>query len=244
MASWRRVRFFGSDSNIASVIVAASVVLFTRTRLLGCAALSIGTVTLTAISAAASSVGQALITLDRFPWETRADVRLNADITMAFLLVGVAITGISVVGFAAELSGGPAGDASGFTELSLLSEDENGTLVASDYPTEYRSGDANTLYVSVRNREGKEIEYTVIAKLQRIDETDESVLVREETELARVNRQIRTGQTFQFEHDVEPEMTGSNLRLVYLLYRGQPPENPTTDNAYRSVHLRINVTSP
>jgi hypothetical protein len=37
-------------------------------------------------------------------------------------------------------------------------------------------------------------------------------------------------------------MTGERLRLTYLLYRGAPPQTPTTDNAYRELHLWVNVT--
>jgi len=35
-----------------------------------------------------------------------------------------------------------------------------------------------------------------------------------------------------------------NYRLVYLLYRGEPPAEPRIDNAYRELHLWINVSSP
>lgn len=37
-------------------------------------------------------------------------------------------------------------------------------------------------------------------------------------------------------------MTGDELRLQYLLYRGSPPATSTQSNAYREVHLWVNVT--
>lgn len=186
---------------------------------------------------------RSLVTVDRFPSADQAEISFDSDVAMALVLTIAMVTGITTVGFAAELSGGPAEGGSGYTELSLLTEDENGTLVATDYPLEYRRGEARTVYVSVGNREGETLEYILIAKLQRVDETGESTVVQEETELARSEQQIQAGETYQFEHDVRPSMTGSDLRIVYLLYEGQPPETPTTDNAYRSVHLRINVTA-
>jgi uncharacterized membrane protein len=32
------------------------------------------------------------------------------------------------------------------------------------------------------------------------------------------------------------------LRLAYLLYKGEAPPEPTVENAYREVHLWVNVT--
>jgi uncharacterized membrane protein len=43
---------------------------------------------------------------------------------------------------------------------------------------------------------------------------------------------------------VTPTLTGQRLRLAYLLYRGSPPPDPTVENAYREVHLWINVSAP
>jgi uncharacterized membrane protein len=42
---------------------------------------------------------------------------------------------------------------------------------------------------------------------------------------------------------VTPELTGDRMRLTYMLYRGAPPATPTTDNAYRELHLWVNVSS-
>jgi hypothetical protein len=41
---------------------------------------------------------------------------------------------------------------------------------------------------------------------------------------------------------VRPEKTGENLRLVVLLYRGSPPENPTAETAYRVLRLGVDVS--
>lgn len=179
---------------------------------------------------------------DRFAPATRGDLRFDSDVAMALVLAATLLTGLATVGVAVELSGDPAGD-EGYTNLSLLTEDENGTLVARGYPTEYRRGEARTMYVSVGNHEGETVEYTLIAKVQRINETDGSTVVREETELTRAEQRVPSGETYRFEHAVRPRLTGTDLRLVYLLYRGEPPDDPAIDNAYRSVRLRINVSA-
>lgn len=38
-------------------------------------------------------------------------------------------------------------------------------------------------------------------------------------------------------------MTGENLRLVYLLYEGDPPQDTTTENADEHVHVWVNVSA-
>jgi len=43
-------------------------------------------------------------------------------------------------------------------------------------------------------------------------------------------------------HTVAPTLPGERLRLVYLLYKGDPPAEPTVENAYREVHLWVNVS--
>lgn len=40
---------------------------------------------------------------------------------------------------------------------------------------------------------------------------------------------------------VSDELTGDDLRLVFLLYDGPVPDTPTRENAYRSVHLWVDV---
>ena len=38
-------------------------------------------------------------------------------------------------------------------------------------------------------------------------------------------------------------MAGENLRLTFLLYRGQAPQDTTVENAYRELHLWVNVSA-
>ncbi|WP_411713889.1 DUF1616 domain-containing protein [Natronomonas sp.] len=40
---------------------------------------------------------------------------------------------------------------------------------------------------------------------------------------------------------VSDELTGTDLRLSFLLYDGDVPAQPTRENAYRNLHLWISV---
>lgn len=129
----------------------------------------------------------------------------------------------------------------GFTELYLVTQSDDGEFNASDYPTEFSTGQSQPLFVSVGNHEGEEQTYTVVATLQRVEETSNGTSVTEEDELARETLTVGDGETERFEHQVEPSFAGERLRVQYLLYRGEPPDEPTRENAYRHVQLRISV---
>ena len=54
---------------------------------------------------------------------------------------------------------------------------------------------------------------------------------------------LAANETARQERVLTPTLTGDRLRMVFLLYRGDPPTDPRVDNAYRWVHLNVNVTS-
>jgi len=127
-----------------------------------------------------------------------------------------------------------------FTEFYLLSEDESGNLTAADYPREFTRGESKQLYVGISNHERKHVDYTVVVTLQRISSEDSRILA--ENELTRFELDVANGETRQEPHSVTPTMSGDRLRLVYLLYSQTPPSDPTIDNAYRHLHIWINVS--
>ncbi|QLG29742.1 DUF1616 domain-containing protein (plasmid) [Halorarum halophilum] len=129
----------------------------------------------------------------------------------------------------------------GFTELYLTTETDDGEFVAENYPTQFSSGESQPLFVTVTNREGAEQSYTIVAELQRIDQTPNGTTVAEETELTRFTPTVGAGETARVEHDLQPTFSGGRLRVQYLLYQGEPPEDPTRENAYRDVQLMISV---
>jgi uncharacterized membrane protein len=130
-----------------------------------------------------------------------------------------------------------------YTEFSLLSASPNGTLVADDYPTEFTAGEPQTLHVGVTNHERQTVSYTVVVKLQTVEIVDERRTITRERELDRFSTTLDHTESVQRPHQVAPVTVGSDLRLTYLLYRGDPPAEPTVDNAYRTVYHWIEVSA-
>lgn len=129
----------------------------------------------------------------------------------------------------------------GVTEFYLLSEGDDGEFTASDYPSTLARGESHSFLVGVGNGEYEPLNYTVVVKIQRLGPDNETVIAERETQ--RFTARLGHDQSRRFEHTVTPEMSGDNIRLVYLLYTGPPPANPQTSNAYLELHLWLTVDS-
>ncbi|MFC5973406.1 DUF1616 domain-containing protein [Halomarina salina] len=185
-----------------------------------------------------------------FEPDSRGDALLNVVLVLSLLLA------VSSVGYAVLVP--TQGEQ--FTELYLLTENESGDLVADDYPTNLTQGQSASLYAGIGNHEGETVDYTLVVELQRVNVTylengtavqpssnqtnvtNVSVDVREQAELRRFTPSVGSNETWQRNHTFTPPFAGERLRLVYLLYKEDVPENPTTENAYREVHLWANVS--
>lgn len=107
-----------------------------------------------------------------------------------------------------------------------------------DYPTNLTEGEGQQYAVSVENDADRTTNYTVVVQLQRRNGSE--VLARDE--LTRFSSPpVPANRTWRNQHTVTPDTAGENLQLVYLLYEGDPPANPTSGNAYRMVHLSVDV---
>ena len=169
-----------------------------------------------------------------FEPETRTDAALNVVLALSVVLA------VSSVGYAIFVP--KQGEQ--FSELFLLTEGEDGELVADDYPTEYQVGESRPLVVGIGNKEGREVSYTLVVELQRVEFTaNNSTRVLEERELQRFSPTVGANETWMQPHEVQPTLTGERLRLAYLLYVDEAPAEPSVANAYREVHLWVNVTS-
>lgn len=165
--------------------------------------------------------------------DDRTDALLN--VTLVFTLLVAA----SSVGYAVAV---PT-EGQAYTELYLLTENE-GELVAADYPSEFTAGEPQSLVVGIGNREHEPVSYTLLVDIQRVRSEGESMQVLETERLARFQPQLAANETWHREHEIAPTMVGEQLRITYLLYRGSPPAEPTMDNAYRKLHIWVNVTAP
>jgi uncharacterized membrane protein len=169
---------------------------------------------------------------EMFEPETRADVVLNVLLVLSVLLAAGSVTYAVAVPQQGE----------SFSEFYLLTETDDGELVADDYPTEMAVDEQSSLVIGIGNQEHESVEYTVIEKLQRVQIRNNSTRVRAEQELSRYSTTVDANETVHRTHTVTPTMTGERLRLVYLLYKGSPPADPTINNSYREVHLWVNVS--
>ncbi|WP_266080467.1 DUF1616 domain-containing protein [Haladaptatus caseinilyticus] len=174
------------------------------------------------------------IRTELFEPETRFDAMLNVVLVACLLLVAASIMYAVTVPNTEEQ----------FTEFYLLSTDKDDTLAADEYPTDFTVGEKKPVYVGLQNHEQHRKRYTVVVLLQRVTRTDDSTNVHREQEVARYRPVVEENGTWQKKTVIAPRMTGENLRLQYLLYRGDAPAELNADTAYQELHLWINVSEP
>ncbi|WP_411964429.1 DUF1616 domain-containing protein [Haloferax sp. YSMS24] len=162
---------------------------------------------------------------------TRTDAMLNVVLAVSVVLA------MGSVGYAVAVPK----DGESFSELYLLTENDDGELVADDYPEELVRGEPATLTVGVGNQEYETVNYTAVVLLQRVDVENNSTTVLEEDQLRAFSPRLAHNETWHEQHQIRPTMTGDRLRLTYLLYKGAQPASPSVENAYREVHLWVTV---
>jgi uncharacterized membrane protein len=159
----------------------------------------------------------------------------NADRVLTVVFVVGMVAAVGTLGFVV-LS--PAqGEA--YTGVSLLTENEDGELLASGYPDTV--GDGETLTLRIENDEGVETTYTAVAVLQRVEGSGASVDVTERERLFEREVTLSPGASWTTQHAPQPEMSGTDLRLRYFVYRGEAPENANADSAYRTLSLWVST---
>ena len=161
------------------------------------------------------------------------------------LLVGVVLVSILLVTAGIGYAAVNPSYGERYTEFFLVTENEDGEYVAEGYPQEFTAGQPESLVVGVTNREDRTVSYTVLVEMHRVQTVDNSTQVLERERLARFQQRLQHNETWHQPHSVAPTTLGDQgtLELTYLLYRGAPPQNPTRENAYRRLQLRVNVTS-
>ncbi len=163
---------------------------------------------------------------------SRSELALNVVLAVSVL---VAASGV-VYALATPRQG------AAHTEMYLLTENESGDLVADGYPQEFTTGEEEPFYLGISNHEHETVQYTVVVQLQRTDPGAGELQVVERNELGRFDVTLVDGETWRDRRVFQPQTTGNNLRLTYLLYRGEAPETATRANAYRTVDLKIDVS--
>lgn len=163
--------------------------------------------------------------------DERIDVAINVVLALSILLA------IGSVGYA--IAAPQQGEQ--FSELYLLTENDDGELVADGYPETLESGESAELIVGIGNNEHETTSYIVVVQLQAVEIEGNESTVTDRTEIDRFVATLEHGGTHHERHVLEPTMTGENLHVQYLLYIDDVPSTPTSENAYRDVHLWIDV---
>lgn len=178
--------------------------------------------------------------------DTRADTALNVLLVLSIVLAA------GSVGYAVLVP--PEGEQ--FSAIYLLTEDDDGELVADDYPSEFVRGESQEVTVGVDNHEGERTEYTVVVLEQDVEvvengtaaengstATVNETVVRDQRELDRFGATVAANESWHYEYDLEPTMTGENQRIVWLLFPGgDVPADPSMDDTEYSVHLWVSVS--
>ncbi|WP_135855113.1 DUF1616 domain-containing protein [Halorussus salinus] len=165
--------------------------------------------------------------------DTRTDLVLNVLLVASVLLAAASVTYAVAVPKQGE----------SFTEFYVLTENETGELVADNYPTEFTVGESKPLHVGIGNHEHRQMDYTVVVELQQVQTTNNTTRVQAERELQRLQASVPANGTWRQQLNVTPPMEGQRMRLTFLLYRDSAPAQPTVENAYRELHLWVNVTA-
>jgi uncharacterized membrane protein len=123
-----------------------------------------------------------------------------------------------------------------YTTAVLLTETDEGELVADGYPDRLQAGETADLVLRVENDESREITYAVVVQLQRVtaDGTVTEVSVRN-----RFEETVAPGSAWEHDHRVASDMSGERLRLAYLIYKGEAPAEPTLSDSYRNLTLWV-----
>ncbi|TKX63403.1 DUF1616 domain-containing protein, partial [Halorubrum sp. SP9] len=169
-----------------------------------------------------------------FEPNSRTDAALNIALVLSVLLA------VGSVGYAVAVP--PQGEQ--FTEFYLLSESDDGELVADGYPDELAVGEQSQLVVGIGNNEYERTTYTVVIQLQTVEQEGNTTTVREREEIDRFQATVEHNATHHEPHTFQAPQPGENLRVKYLLYKGSAPEVPTQENAYRDLHIWVDVVSP
>ena len=156
----------------------------------------------------------------------------NVAVVIALVLL------VASVGYAA--ANPPTED--GFTELYVQTGEVTGET-ESMYPSRFAAGESRSVPLVVANEEGLETEYTLILLEQRVDRTGTDERVTDTVPITRQRFSLEPGENRTESVTVSPTMSGSDLRIAVLLYRGDAPDEPSAASAYRVLRLPIDVAS-
>lgn len=168
--------------------------------------------------------------------QTGTERFFGGDAVTRVLTVCLCIAVVAALGSLTVALAGPTQSMS-YTSASLLTESASGEYVAGGYPTNGTVGESNSLVVEVTNHHDSAANYTVVARLQRVDG---GTVLASET-LRRQSQRVAVNETWTYDHTVTPTMAGQDLRLAYYVVRGPMPDTVDDGTADKVLYLRIDV---
>ncbi|WP_435361548.1 DUF1616 domain-containing protein [Haloarchaeobius sp. DFWS5] len=172
--------------------------------------------------------------MDREKWGERAEW---TGVAVTGLLVLSLAIGIASTGYVLSMSETQE------TEFSVLTRDDFGELASDGYPRTVQQGESVPLVVSITNHEPAS-EYVLVVQMQQVRTNDDGTVatVVESSTLTRERITVGSEETRRIPYDLEPTMTGENVRVRFLLYRvedgGAAEKRP-----HRSLQLWMNVSN-
>jgi uncharacterized membrane protein len=155
-----------------------------------------------------------------------SSLQLALSVTILFAVVGAG---------AAIITASPGEQ---YTEVAVLDDADNGTLSADEFPLTLSTNETRTVTLELVNNERQVMEYTVVVVRQTISGTG---AIADTVERNRATVALGHGEQTRLEHVISPSNASERFRVAYLVYRDEPPENPTMDSAYRSVHVTVEL---
>ena len=165
--------------------------------------------------------------------DSRTDAGLNILLVVSILLA------VGSVGYAVAVP--PQGEQ--FSEFYLLTEDNDGELVADNYPQNVVIDEQPEVIVGIGNNEYEPTNYTVVVQQQSVITEGNNTTVQSRTEIDRFSAGVAHNETYHEPRSLTLTETGENVQVKYLLYRGDVPSTPTAETAYRDLHLWMNVSA-
>jgi uncharacterized membrane protein len=159
----------------------------------------------------------------RWPFEAKNSRQLLLNL----VLVVAVLTLLGSVAYAAVGPDIPSQDAD-YTEFYLL--DENGEYLLGT-ETQLSGGGSVPAIVAIENHEDRELTYTVVVQRQQVSVAGNQTTVESRSVVDTVEVTVGNGATAELPRTFEGG--DESTRVQVLLYRGDPPDNPTAENAYR-----------
>lgn len=177
------------------------------------------------------SLGHRLETARAVIFETDSTVHAAVNVALVVSML-LALTTLGFAFIAPQ-------DGEAYTSLQLLTENESGDFIASGYPETVEPGESIPLVIAVQNQEGQHTNYTVVVQEQRIEDGQ----IVERTELRSIDYAVSDGGTAYGERNVTPNAEPGEVRISVQLYpRGEVPETPTHEEAYRYTYFWTDVS--